>query len=102
MVQSGEVQIQAYLKQHACPTGWRNSLCCTAKVRRHLGAHVAQMHKFGSFLKRLRASEFSGNSNFNSNQSLFRSVDQGKPEGWHSPCTRCLSVAVLRLFTNLP
>jgi hypothetical protein len=102
MVHSGEVQIQAYLKQHACPTGWRNSHCCTAKVRRHLGAHVAKMHKFGSFLKRLRASEFSGNSNSNSKQSRFRSVDQGKPDGWHSPCRRCFSVAVLRFFTNLP
>jgi len=49
MVHSFEVQIQAYLKQHACPCASAESLGCTAKGHNYFGAHQHQMHNFGSF-----------------------------------------------------
>jgi len=55
MVHSFEVQIQAYLKQHACPRAWHKSLCRTAKVQRIFGATTHFVHKNGSFFEQLSA-----------------------------------------------
>jgi urea transport system ATP-binding protein len=49
MVHSLENQIQAYLKQHACPRASGESLDRTSKGRNYCGADWCSMHKFGSF-----------------------------------------------------
>ena len=80
-----ENQIQAYLKQHACPRASGESLDRTSKGRNYCGADWSSMHKFGSFFGfwyvHLFQKFFLHSKQLGSSHS-----DLGqKSMGWHSP-----------------